>query len=92
MRTRWHVAVVVVAAMVWVPIVGCGDGGPAPGKRVAARDVTWRPSVTDPGGDLFAYDDVDVATGASPRAEAAIRTVLADLDVATLRDLSLIHI
>jgi hypothetical protein len=30
--------------------------------------------------DVFIYDDVDATTGASPRAQAAIRTILRELE------------
>ncbi|HUU42302.1 MAG TPA: tetratricopeptide repeat protein [Planctomycetota bacterium] len=70
--------VIVAAAVLMMLLAGCGERPSTPTRPHA-------PAFTDPGTDLFVWDDVDAATGASPKAEAAVRTVLADLDVTTLR-------
>ena len=69
-----------VLACVMVTLVGCGDDTSQSGPGAEAPE--WKPAFTDPGGDVFLYD---ATTGATPRAEKAVRTVLAELDEATLR-------
>ena len=74
MSTRQRLTWVCAAGLLAMT-VGCGDGGPPSGP--VAEAPTWQPAFTDPGTDVFLYD---AATGATPKAETAIRTVLAEVD------------
>jgi len=67
--------VVVTAVVLTMLLAGCGE-------RTSTPTNPHSPAFTDPGTDVFQYDET---TGATRRAETDIRTMLTDLDGATPR-------